>query len=45
MEGKIISASEMKDLSSTEERSASKVLLLLNDIVEQNTKNASQVVT
>ncbi len=45
IEAKITSASEMKDLSSAEERSASRVLLLLNDIVDMNAKNASQAVS
>lgn len=35
----------MKDLSTTEERSASKVLPFLNDIVETNAKNASQMIS
>ena len=45
IEAKITSASEMRDLSSAEERSASRVLLLLNDIVDMNAKNASQAVS
>ena len=45
IEVKISSSSETRDLNSAEERSASKVLLLLNDIVDMTAKNASQVAT
>lgn len=42
IETKVTSAVEIRDLS-TEDRSAGKMLVLLNDIVETNSKNSGQI--